>query len=69
MKNNVWLVLSEVGQIGFIIAVPVAIFAYFGAKFDKTYHTSPMFLISGIGLSMLISGLTIYYKIKRIEGK
>jgi len=69
MKNNVWFVLSEIGQLGFIIAVPVAVFAYFGAKIDKTYHTSPMFLIAGIGLSIFASSLVIYQKIKKIEGK
>jgi len=68
-NNNVWFVLGMVGQIGFIIAVPVAILAYFGAKLDRFYHTTPLFILAGMGLSILISGLTIYFKIKKLEEK
>lgn len=60
-------VLSLCGQLGFIIALPVAVLAYFGAKLDKFYGTSPLFILSGMGLSIFISSITIYYKIKQLE--
>lgn len=66
-NNNIWFALGIIGQVGFIIAVPVAILAYFGAKIDKLYHTTPLFILSGMGLSILISSMAIYYKIKRLE--
>lgn len=67
--RNVWYVLGLVGQIGFIIAIPVAILAYIGAKLDKIYSTSPFFLLAGIGLSIFVSSLIIYRKIKQLENK
>ncbi len=66
-KNNIFYVLSSIGQLGFIIAVPAALFAYFGAKLDKVYATSPLFLLAGLGLSILTSSLAIYQKIKQLE--
>ncbi|OGD66687.1 hypothetical protein A3F08_01950 [Candidatus Berkelbacteria bacterium RIFCSPHIGHO2_12_FULL_36_9] len=65
--NNLWYVLSELGQLGFIIAIPVAILAYFGAKLDKIYQTSPLFLLIGIVFSIITSSIVIYRKIKKLE--
>lgn len=66
-KDNIFHVLGLIGQIGFVIAVPVAVLAYLGAKLDQFYHTTPLFILSGMGLSLLVSSLTIYHKIKRLE--
>jgi F0F1-type ATP synthase assembly protein I len=68
-KNNIWFVFSTLSQVGLVIAVPVAVFAYFGAKMDRFYHTTPLFMISGMGLSLLVSSLLIYRMIKKIEEK
>lgn len=69
MKNNLWPMLSIFGQIGLIIAIPVAVLAYFGHKLDLKFHTSPLFILSGMGISLFISSLAIYQMIKRIENK
>lgn len=66
-KQSFWFVVGTLTQIGFIIAIPVAIFAYIGAKLDKAYHTTPLFILAGMGLSIFISGVAIYFKIKQIE--
>ncbi len=68
-KNNIWFVFSILGQIGIIIAVPVAVLAYLGAKLDKFYHTTPLFILSGMGVALAISSLLIYQMIKKVEGK
>lgn len=67
MKNNLWFLFSTFSQIGFVIAIPAALFAYLGHKLDIKFGTSPFFLISGIGIAILVSCLTIYQMIKKIE--
>jgi len=69
IKPSTLQLLGIFGQIGFIIAIPVAIFAYFGHKLDLKFHTSPLFLLAGMGLSLFISSLGIYGMIKKIENK
>lgn len=68
-KNNIWFVFSILGQVGLVLAIPVTILAYFGAKLDKFYHTTPLFILSGMGLALGISSLLIYKMIKKVEGK
>jgi len=67
MKNNFWYLFSTFSQIGFIIAIPAALFAYFGHKLDIKFDTSPLFLISGIGIAIFVSCFAIYQMIKKIE--
>lgn len=66
---NTWQMMSMFGQIGFIIAIPVAILAYFGHKLDVRLNTSPLFILSGMGISLFISSLGIYRMIKKVEEK
>ena len=53
-------------NLGFIIAVPVAVFGFGGAYLDKYYQTSPMFVISGFVIAMVLSGIGVYRKVKEI---
>jgi len=69
VNNPMWMVLSLVGQTGIIIALPVAVLAYAGHRLDLKLNTSPLFILSGMGLSLLISGILIYRMIKKIEEK
>ena len=68
-KINSWYMFSLFGQIGFIIAVPVAVFAYFGHKLDLKFNSSPLFLLSGMGISLFVSSLGIYRMIKKVENQ
>lgn len=68
-NNNIFYLFGLLGQIGFVIAIPVAALAYLGAMADKKFSTSPLFILLGIFLSMIISGLSICKMIKKIEGK
>jgi len=68
-KMNTWYMFSLFGQIGFIIAIPVAVFAYFGHKLDIKFQISPLFLLSGMGISLFVSSLGIYRMIKKVEDK
>lgn len=62
-----WYVLSLCGQLGFIIALPVAILTYYGHLLDLKFSTTPLFILIGIGLAMIVSGLIIWRLIKKIE--
>jgi hypothetical protein len=68
-KVNMWYILTLFGQIGFIIAIPVAVLAYFGHRIDDRWHTSPLFILVGMGLALTISSIAIYTMIKKIEDK
>jgi len=69
MKNNIWYLFSTFSQIGFIIAIPAGVFAYLGHKIDVKFSTSPLFILSGIGVAIFVSCLAIYQMIKKIENE
>ena len=58
--------LSLAWELGYVIAVPIVILAAGGRFLDNRYDTSPIFLISGILLSILVSGTLVFKKAKRI---
>lgn len=66
MKNNLWSVLNLAWQLGYTIALPIAILGIGGAWLDKKFETSPWLLMTGILLSVVISGIAVYRKIKEI---
>jgi len=67
--KNILDVLSLVGQLGFIIGVPAAAFAYGGALLDRQLHTSPLFIFVGIGLAISASSYWVYRFVQRINIK
>lgn len=54
------------GQLGYVIAVPLVILALFGRFIDKKYDTSPWFLIVGMFLALIISTFWVYKKTMEI---
>ncbi|MDO8469332.1 MAG: AtpZ/AtpI family protein [Candidatus Peribacter sp.] len=53
-------------NLGFIIAVPVGLFGFGGAYLDKHFGTSPIFVITGFALAIVLSGVGVYRKVKEI---
>ncbi len=53
------------GQVGFIIAVPIAIGAWLGLQIDRGAGTSPIGLLGLIFLGMVIAGLGVGMLIRR----
>jgi F0F1-type ATP synthase assembly protein I len=53
-------------QLGFTIALPLIIFAIGGRILDKKFGSTPLFLLVGIILALIISTILIYQKIKII---
>ncbi len=53
------------GYFGATIAIPVVVSALIGQKMDSFYGTRPLFLIIGMILAAILTGLLIYKKAKK----
>jgi len=51
-------------ELGYMIAVPIILFALLGRFVDENFHTSPLFLLLAILLSLILTGFLIWKKIK-----
>ncbi len=67
MKNNLWAAVSLAWELGYLIALPIIILAFGGAWLDKKLGTTPLFILTGVFLSLIISGIGIYRKVKSIN--
>jgi len=55
-------------DLGWMITIPLVVFAVGGAMIDKKINTSPWFLLGGIGLALVITSIMVYGKtIRAIE--
>jgi F0F1-type ATP synthase assembly protein I len=61
-----WSALSLVFELGYIIAIPAALFGYFGAVLDKQKDVSPLFLVLGLCIAFALSAYVGIRKIKAI---
>lgn len=55
-----WYLLELAWEMGFTIAIPLAILVFAGVILDRTYHTTPFFIIFGIILSIFVSSYGVY---------
>lgn len=53
-------------DLGYSIAIPLVVFAISGRFIDKKYETSPIFLLLGIFLAIMFSGVMVFRKTKKI---
>jgi F0F1-type ATP synthase assembly protein I len=53
-------------DLGYTIAIPAVLFGVLGGYLDKTYHTSPLYLLGGIFLAFVLSFTIIFRKVKVI---
>ncbi|WP_170142927.1 AtpZ/AtpI family protein [Thermosporothrix hazakensis] len=56
-----------VGQLGFTIAIPIALLALLGYWVDGRFHTAPLFILLGLLLG-LISGIFGAYRLLKTAG-
>lgn len=67
VKNEpTWSALSLAWNLGYTIAIPIVVLALGGRFLDKRFDTSPLFLLLGVLLSIIISTLGVYRKVKKI---
>lgn len=60
--DNQWWMASIVGEIGFLIAIPLVIFALGGRAVDAALGSSPLFFLIGIFLAITFSTYIVYRK-------
>ena len=61
---NTTQLLGLVTELGFFIAVPLAILAFGGAFLDKSLSTSPLFLLLGMVLALCTSTYAVWMRIR-----
>jgi len=54
--------LSFAWQMGYILAIPIVLFALGGRLLDNHYQTSPLFLLIGILFSIVVSSVALWQK-------
>jgi F0F1-type ATP synthase assembly protein I len=58
---NLWAIASE---LGIKIAGPLLIFMLIGIKLDRMWHTTPLFMLLGMGLAF---STTVYLVVKMVR--
>ncbi|MBI4272630.1 AtpZ/AtpI family protein [Candidatus Uhrbacteria bacterium] len=58
--------LGLVGQIGFMVTIPLIGFALLGRMADSTFHSSPLFFLVGVIVSIIASTVLIYRKTSKL---
>jgi len=53
-------------SLGYIIALPAALFGFGGAYADRYFGTSPWLLLAGFTLALLFYAIGVYRKVKEI---
>ena len=59
--------LALVGELGFIISLPLLAMVMIGIQLDRWLQKSPLFLIIGIVLAALFSSVLVGYKVKKVS--
>lgn len=65
--RKVFFVLSLAFQLGYMIALPAAVFAFGGAWLDRRLDTSPLFILLGLGLAIASSGFWVWRFLQRVN--
>ena len=65
--RGVLFLLSLAGQLGFMIAVPAAVFGFGGAYLDRAWGTSPLFILVGLSLALLTSARMVWRLAKQLQ--
>ncbi len=63
---NMW---AMSGEIGWKITIPLVVLVILGIKIDKILGTTPLFIILGMILALVISGIAIARMIKRVSAR
>jgi ATP synthase protein I len=62
---TVWESLGQLGGLGFIIAIPLALGSYLGNYLDGITHHEPLFLMLGLLLGLIIGIYGAYRLLKK----
>lgn len=62
---SVWESLAQVGALGFIIAIPLALGSYLGNYLDSVTNHKPLFMILGLLLGLIVGIYGAYRLLSR----
>lgn len=54
------------GELIYLIAIPVVLLAFFGKWLDTKLETAPIFLIGGFVIAAIISGFAVWRRAKEL---
>lgn len=63
-KYGFWAAVSLAWQLGYVIALPIVVLALAGRFADRSYGTSPLFLIAGMVLAVAVTSVWMVRKAK-----
>ncbi len=58
--------LALAWELGYTIAIPIVVLALAGRFLDKNFGTSPILLLVGIFVSVLLTSFLVYRKTKKV---
>jgi len=64
--GGVFSALSLAFELGYIIAIPIVGFALGGRLLDRKLDTSPLFILLGIFISIILTSYLVYRKTAKI---
>lgn len=65
-EKNLFSVVSLAWELGYVVAVPLIIFALVGRFLDKKLETSPWIFLLGVVISIIVSVFMVYRKADKI---
>lgn len=68
-QSFTWEASSLVFELGYLIALPAALFGFGGAYLDKHLNMSPLFVIAGLLLAFAVSAFAVIGKVRSITQK
>ena len=64
---SMWAAFGLAWELGYLIALPAAVFAFGGAYLDKHFQLSPLFLVIGLLLAFTMSTIAVVRKVRSIS--
>jgi F0F1-type ATP synthase assembly protein I len=55
------------GELGLLIVIPLLILLLIGIRLDRSFGTTPLFIIAGLILSFVVSAIAIARKVKKVQ--
>jgi F0F1-type ATP synthase assembly protein I len=65
-KSSFWQALGIAWELGYVIAIPIVVFALGGRMLDKHFNSSPWLLLVGILISIVLSSIGLVWKFKKL---
>ncbi len=65
--SGLWQSVALAWELGYLIAIPAVVLGFGGAYLDRSFDSSPLFLLIGFACAALLSGIGVYRKVKSIS--